>query len=325
MTEGISTASGTILVTGATGFIAKALSTRLAESGHAVRGAVRRTGVKSQLFQPVPVGAIDDVTHWTSALQDVDTVFHLAARVHVMDEQATDPLNAFRRVNVVGTLRLARKAAEVGVRRFVFISSVKVNGEATAPGTPFSENDPLAPRDPYGISKREAEEGLRALSRETGLEVVIIRPPLVHGPGVGGNLASLFAWIARGVPLPLGAVTDNRRSLVGLDNLVDLLVTCIDHPAAAGEVFLVSDGEDVSTADLLRRLGRAMDRPPRLLPVPVSVLHAGAAKLGRQEMAQRLLGSLQVDITKAKTLLGWEPSVSLDEGLRRATDCQWKR
>lgn len=311
---------GELLITGPTGFVGSALVERCRSSGFALRGAVRRevAAHAEVVFEPVLVGGIDDVTDWTSALQGVDAVVHLAARVHVMDEPEADPLEAFRGVNVEGTLRLARQAAEAGVRRFVFVSSVKVNGEETLTGQPFREADAPTPEDPYGVSKREAEDGLRALSAETGLEMVIIRPPLVYGPGVGANFGSLLRWVHKGVPLPLGAVTQNRRSLVALDNLVDLIVMCLDHPAAAGETFLVADGEDVSTAGLLRKVGDALERPARLVPVPVWMLRAGAAVLGKREMARRLLGSLEVDASKAREVLGWVPPVSLDEGLRRA-------
>jgi nucleoside-diphosphate-sugar epimerase len=306
------------LITGVTGFVGSALVHRLSADGFVVRGAVRREVVSSGSFEPVMVDAIDGMTEWVNALTGVDAVVHLAARVHVMDEPEADALEAFRRVNVEGTLRLARHAAEAGVRRFVFVSSVKVNGEDTPAGQPFREADAPAPEDPYGVSKREAEDGLLALSAETGLEVVIIRPPLVYGPSVGANFGSLLRWVHKGVPLPLGTVTQNLRSLVALDNLVDLIVTCLDHPAAAGETFLVADGEDVSPARLLRKVGDALGRPARLVPVPVWILRAGAAALGKRDMARRLLGSLQVDASKARKVLGWVPPVSLDEGLRRA-------
>ena len=307
-----------LLVTGATGFVGAALVGRLNSDGLRVVGAVRREVAASDSFEPVTVGSVHGTTEWADALAEVEAVIHLAARVHVMDEPEAHPREAFRQVNVEGTLRLARQAAEAGVRRFVFMSSVKVNGEETLVGQPFREGDISAPEDPYGMSKREAEDGLRALSAETGLEVVNIRPPLVYGPGVGGNFGTLLRWVHKGVPLPLGSVTQNRRSLVALDNLVDLIVTCVNHPAAAGETFLVADGEDVSTAGLLRKVGDAVDRPAPLVPVPVWMLRAGAAALGKREMARRLLGSLQVDASKAREVLGWVPPVSLDEGLRRA-------
>ena len=217
-----------------------------------------------------------------------------------------------------GTLNLARQAALAGVKRFIFLSSIKVNGESTQPGSPYGATDLAAPEDAYGISKSEAEAGLRHLSFETGMEVVIIRSPLVYGPGVKGNFSSLLRWVACGLPLPLGSVTTNRRSLVGLDNLVDLILTCVDHPKAANQTLLVSDGEDLSTADLLRRIGKSLNRPARLIPVPVSILNIVSRLLGKSSIAQRLLGSLQVDISKTCTLLNWKPPVSVDEGLRRA-------
>jgi nucleoside-diphosphate-sugar epimerase len=239
-----------------------------------------------------------------------------------MQDTATDPLAAFRTVNVDGTLNLARQAAASGVKRFVFISSVKVNGESTEPGHAFSEADAPNPQDAYGQSKHEAEQGLRQIAYDTGIEVVIIRPPLVYGPRVKANFAALMRAVQRGWPLPLGAV-HNQRSLVALDNMVDLIVTCITHPQAANQTFLVSDGEDLSTPDLIRRMARAMSRPARLLPVPKSVLMAAATILGKRDMAQRLCGDLQVDISKARTLLGWNPPISVDEGLRRAVGEDW--
>jgi nucleoside-diphosphate-sugar epimerase len=278
----------------------------------------------------VTVGDLSAQTDWSSALVGVDAVVHTAARVHVMQDAATDPLAEYRRVNVQGTLHLARQAAAAGVKRFVFLSSVKVNGEATSAPLPrgareqergpFSADDVPAPQDPYGISKMEAEQGLREIAAQTGMAVVIIRPPLVYGPGVKANFAAMMRWLARGVPLPLGAVTHNRRSLVALDNLVDLIVTCITHPAAANQTFLVSDGEDLSTTDLLRRMGQALGQPARLLPVPPALLKLGAALLGKPELAQRLCGSLQVDIAKTRALLGWAPPISVNMGLKKAAE-----
>jgi len=263
---------------------------------------------------------------WRAALAGVRVVVHLAARVHIMDESVKDPLSEFRRVNVDGTLNLARQAAAAGVKRFVFLSSVKVNGEATQPGYPFTEQDPPAPQDPYGISKHEAEEGLRKLAADTDMAVTIIRPPLVYGLGVKANFQSMLRWVNMGIPFPLGAL-NNRRSLVGLANLVDFILTCIDHPAAANQVFLVADGEDLSTTELLRRVGMALGKPARLIPVPTGILQLGAALLGKRAMVQRLCGSLQVDISKARELLGWSPPVSVDEGLRLAAKgvCRYLR
>ncbi len=243
---------------------------------------------------------------------------HLAARVHVMNESAADPLTAYRQVNLDGTLALARTAAQMGVRRFVFVSSVKVNGESTLPGQPFGPEPCEAPDDPYGRSKWEAERALRELAVRTGMEVVIVRPPLVYGPGVRANFQSLVSAVRRGLPLPLALATRNRRSLVGVDNLVDLLLTCATHPAAAGQTFMASDGEDMSTAELLHRIGVAMERPARLWPMPAPLLQLGATLVGRGGMAQRLLDNLQVDIRHTRSTLNWTPPLSVDEGLRRA-------
>ncbi len=278
---------------------------------------VRRTcNVADETILP----ALEDVDAWASVpVVDCDVVFHLAARVHVMREPSSDPAALYRLANATGTLVLARAAARAGTRRFIFLSSVKVNGESTETGHPFTAADNPAPQDPYGISKLEAEQGLRQIAAETGMEVVIVRPPLVYGPGVKANFASLLRAVQRGLPLPLGAVTGNRRSLVALDNLVDLLMTCIDHPAAGNQTFLVSDGEDLSTTALIRRMGQAMGKPVRLVPVPSALLHAGATVIGKGSVAQRLLGNLQVDIAHTRTTLGWTPPISVDEGLRRAT------
>lgn len=303
------------LITGATGFVGSALMARLQAEGLQPLGTCRGTSLDERCVSAPPLEAGGD---WSALLTGVETVVHTAARVHVMRDTSSNPLDALRAVNVTGSLNLARQAASAGVRRFVFISSVKVNGEETRRGRPFAAGDHPAPQDAYGISKAEAEAGLRAISAETGMEFVIIRPPLVYGAGVKGNFAAMMRAVEHGLPLPFGAVTDNRRSLVALDNLLDLIVTCIDHPAAANQTFLVSDGEDLSTADLLRRLGAAMDKRARLLDIPPALLSAAAAMIGKRAIAQRLLGNLQVDISHTCRTLGWKPPISVDEGLRRA-------
>lgn len=314
----------TICVTGATGFVGSALLRELKErTNRPVIGLAR--GTASFCAREPDLYRIEDLMDpaignlpWA----EMDVVVHCAARVHVMNEQANDPLLAFRQVNVTGTLHLARRAAEAGVRRFIFLSSIKVNGEQTLPGAPFTPDQEPAPLDPYGRSKHEAESALQALSRETGMEIVIIRPPLIYGPGVRANFLALMRWLSRGIPLPLGGVTDNRRSLVFLDNLLDLIILCLDHPAAAQQIFLVSDADDLSTAELLRRMAQALGRPVRLLSVPPVLLRGAARVLGRSSVAERLCGSLQVDISKTRDLLAWNPPVGVDEGLRR-TAVHW--
>ena len=302
-----------LLITGSHGFVGNALFERLRAEGCDPLRVSRQALRPSELA----VGEIDLTTDWSMAFIDGAVVIHLAARVHVMNDTATDPLTAFRAVNVDGTLNLARQAVAARVKRFVFISSVKVNGESTDPGKAFSEADTPNPQNPYGISKHEAEVGLREIARTTGMQVVIIRPTLVYGKGVKGNFKSLMKLVASGIPLPL-AFIHNLRSFVGIDNLVDFIVTCITHPAAANETFLVSDGEDLSTPDLIRRMARAMNRPARLLSVPVWTLKVGASLIGKGGAVQRLCGNLQVDISKSRTLLGWNPPFSVDEGLKRA-------
>jgi UDP-glucose 4-epimerase len=256
---------------------------------------------------------------WRPLLAGVDVVVHLAARVHVMPSAsvpAGSTADEYRRVNVLGTRRLAEQAVAAGVKRFVFLSSVKVHGETGH----LREDSEMAPADPYGASKRDGEEALREIARQTGLEVVIVRAPLVYGPGVKANFQELLTAVQRGTILPLASIS-NRRSLVGVDNLADFIAVCMEHPAAASEAFLVSDGEDLSTPELVRRLAKATNTHARLMPLPVWAVRAAAAALGRTAAADRLTGSLTVDISKARRLLGWEPPVNLDEGLRRVA-CQ---
>ena len=310
----------TTLVTGANGFVGSALWARLRRDGMPVRGAVRSLCSPPDGAETVIIGSHSSETEWTVALSKVEQVVHLATRVHVMNDKSSDPLAEFRRVNVEGTAALARQAAAAGVKRFVFLSSVKVNGEFTEAGQPFTADDVPAPEDPYGVSKHEAEKLLRQIAAETGMEVVIIRPPLVYGPGVKANFESMMRWLARGVPLPLAAVTENRRSLVALDNLVDLIMTCLNHPAAANQTFLVSDGEDLSTAQLLKRMGAAMGKLARLFYVKPALLKLGATVLNKPAIYQRLCGSLQLDIAKTRKMLDWTPPVSVNEGLRRAAE-----
>lgn len=305
-----------VLVSGATGFVGSLLIDRLNADGVTIRGSVRREVPTSGSFEPVMVAEITGATDWTDALTDVECVVHLAARVQMMQEQVADPSAEFHKVNTDGTINFARQSALAGVNRFIYLSSIKVNGEQTQPGCPFTADDNPVPLDDYGVSKHEAEQGLLSLANETEMEVVIIRPPLVYGPGVKANFQRMMRWVHRGVPLPLGAI-HNKRSLVALDNLVDLIITCIDHQAAANQVFLAGDGEDLSTTELLSRIGEALGKPARLVPVPVGLLTFVASLLGQKDVARRLCGSLQVDISKARDLLGWEPPLSVEEGLRR--------
>lgn len=314
-----------VLVTGATGFVGRRLLERLASLNNFELVAVVRRLV-SELPDQVTILQIVGLevdTEWREAFEGCDVVIHSAARVHVMDDKASDPLAEFRRVNVEGTLNIARQAAGAGVSRFIFISSIKVNGERTLPGRPFRADDPPEPTDLYGISKMEAEQGLRALAAETGMEVVIIRPTLVYGPGVKANFLRIMRWLNKGIPLPLGAIY-NKRSFVALDNLVDLIITCVEHPAAPNQTFLAGDGEDLSTTELLRRMGEALGRPARLIPFSAKLLETVAVLAGKRTLAQRLCGSLQVDISKAKELLGWKPVMTVDEALRETAKAYLK-
>ena len=313
-----------VLVSGATGFVGEALVSGLLFKPCDVKALVRQISVGLPLaVEQVKVAGLSNSTDYTSALKDVDVVVHLAARVHVMNDDATDPLTVFRRVNTEGTLNLARQAAQAGVKRFIFLSSIKVNGEQTALDKPFSPDDRFIPTDPYGLSKYEAEQGLLALAAETAMEVVIIRPPLVYGPNVKANFSSMMKWVGKGIPLPLGSI-DNQRSLVALDNLVSFIIQCIDHPKAANKVFLISDGEDVSTSELLRKVAQAFEKKSLLLSVPTSIMTFTAKLIGKGEVATRLFSSLQVDSSKAQDLLGWTPVTTMDEQLKKTAEAYLK-
>jgi nucleoside-diphosphate-sugar epimerase len=306
-----------VLITGANGFVGKALCSSL------IGIAPIRACLREQSVWDAPIGVeivrvdLADPKGWAEALSGVKTVIHCAARVHVMKESIDDPIAEFRHINVHGTLQLAELAAQSGVHRLIYLSSVKVSGERTSLGKPFHPDQLALSIDPYGISKHEAEVGLREISKNTGMEIVIIRPPLVYGPGVRANFLSMMQWLQRGIPLPLGGIKKNRRSLVFVGNLVSLIVLCMDHPKAANQTFLVSDDEDVSTAMLLRRMSRALRCQPRLVNVSPGVIYFFARLIGRTGIADRLCGSLQLDIKKTRELLGWSPPVSLNEGLRQ--------
>jgi nucleoside-diphosphate-sugar epimerase len=313
-----------ILITGANGFVGSALCQHLAQQGHIVTALMRTASTRllsnkeqttEVIYRPEPVfGDFLDTSLLPSLLQGTQTLVHTAARVHQVQEMASNPLATYRAVNTQGTMQLAQAAAQAGVKRFVFLSSVKVNGEFTAPGQPFTASQ-AAPQDPYGISKWEAEQGLWQIAKQTGLEVVIIRPPLVYGPGVKANFLTMMRWLMRGIPLPLGAI-HNQRSLVALSNLISLIETCLMHSAAAGQTFMASDQRDLSTTELLRLLGDALGKPARLLPVPQSLLEGGLKLIGKAGMVQRLCGSLAVDAMPATQLLGWRPVVTVEQGLK---------
>lgn len=302
-----------ILITGATGFVGSALTQHLHQQGHTLTAAVRRiTDNLPPSIQQTPISDLLPDTDWTPALHNVDTIIHLAAQVPNKNTTAQQ----LDRINHLATLNLAQQAANAKVRRFIFLSSIKVNGETTQQGAPFTTKNHNQPTDPYGLSKYHAEQGLTNIAQETGLETVIIRPPLVYGVGVKGNFLQMMHWLHKGIPLPLGNI-HNQRSLVALPNLIDLITTCIDHPAAANQTLLVSDGEDLSTTELLQRLSKALGKPARLLPLPQSWLETALTLVGKRAIAQRLCGNLQVDISKTTQLLGWTPPISVDEALRQ--------
>jgi len=315
-----------IIVTGATGFVGSAVVGSLVNQSHKLQVLIRNKTnfladeIKQYQFD---LEKLDVLLLPTDLFSNIDCVIHTAARAHIMKDEVSDPLTEYRQVNVDGTVNLARQAAAAGVNRFIYISSIKVNGEQTQLAKPFTADDAPAPEDDYGLSKAEAEVALLQVADETGMDVVIIRPPLVYGPGVKGNFSTMIKVVQKGIPLPLGSV-HNLRSLIGIDNLVDLIITCIDHPAAANQVFLAGDGQDLSTTQLLQNIAAAMGKPSRLIPVPMSLLMFVATFLGKRSVAQRLLGSLQVDISKARDLLGWEPPISVQEGLQRCFEPQSK-
>ena len=303
-----------VLVTGANGFVGKALCAELFQQRFVFRTAVRSLNSHASVEQ-VLISTIDADTDWVYALKNIDVVTHLAARVHVMNDDMLNALTEFRKINVDGTLNLAAQAANAGVKRFIFISSIGVNGNTTAIGRPLSANDKPQPNNPYAISKLEAEQGLIKLSADTGMELVIIRPPLVYGLGAPGNFKQLLKVLKKKIPLPLGAI-NNKRSFVYVGNLVSLIIRCTEHPNAANQVFLVSDGHDLSTTELLRTCATALDTKARLFSVPQKLIEAIAAILGKRDVAQRLYGNLQVDISKARDLLDWEPPISVVDGLK---------
>jgi nucleoside-diphosphate-sugar epimerase len=302
-----------IVVTGSSGLIGHALCEQLLDRGADVRRLLRQEILCDDSISPEGFSIKVD---WENIFSEVATVIHCAARVHLMSDRVDNPLAEYRRINVELTLNLARHAAKAGVRRFIFLSSIKVNGEHTILEKPFTADDIPNPQDFYAISKHEAELGLRLISRETGIEIVIIRAPLVYGPEVKANFLSMVRWLALSMPLPFGAI-NNRRSLIGIDNLIDLIITCIDHPGAANQIFLASDGQDLSTTDILKHMASALNRPARLISVPVPLLYFFATLIGRRPAIERLCSSLQVDISKTSNILGWRPKITLDEGFTR--------
>lgn len=312
----------TILITGANGFVGSALCENLRMDAVSIRRALRSPKSTLDEDHNIAVGDISLETDWSSALQNVTAVVHLAARVHLMNESNPDPFSEFCFVNVEGTVNLASQAAAHGVSRFIFLSSIKVHGELTKKGQPFTVDDVPAPQDPYGVSKFEAEQKLWQISKETGMEIVVLRPPLVYGPCVKGNFLRLMQVIDKQWPLPFGSL-QNQRSLIYLGNLVDVIRLCLTHPKAAGKAFLVSDGDDISTPELVRLIAASLGRRPFLLPVPVSWILLAGRLLGKQAAVDRLLGSLCADISTLREDLGWTPPYTMQEGLEATA--QWYR
>lgn len=305
-----------ILLTGYTGFIGSNILDLCKERSDSIKCLGRRKPLFGIFYQ----GELSSSSEYRDALDGVDVIIHCAARVHVMNDSSIDPLTEFREVNSFATLNLAKQAIAAGVKRFIFVSSIKVNGESTQSGKPFTASDERSPEDFYGKSKSEAEEQLLQFAKETGLEVVIVRPTLVYGPGVKANFASLMNLVSKGIPLPFGCVTNNKRSLVSVDNLVDLIVTCIEHPKAANQVFLVSDDHDVSTSEMVRQMALSLGKSTWQLPVPKWCYKLAGKVLGKQDVVDRLLGSLQVDITHTKQTLGWTPPQTLEEGFKKTAE-----
>jgi len=303
-----------ICITGSNGFLGSHLVEKLGEETLSLldRG-LPKSSPKHRFFQ----AEINGVSNYTPSLKGCDTVIHCAARVHIMDDAVDEPLEAYREVNTRGTLNLAKQAADLGVKRFIFVSSIKVNGERTELGKPFYSEDKHLPEDDYGVSKAEAEQQLLEIGEKTGMEIVVIRPTLVYGPGVKANFASLMRLTAKGIPLPFGCISNNQRSLVSVENLVDLIVTCVDHPKAANETFLVSDDDDVSTSKMVRQMAIALDKPTWQLPVPIWCYQLAGKLFGKSDVVDRLVGSLQVDISHTKETLDWTPPQSLAQGFRQ--------
>jgi nucleoside-diphosphate-sugar epimerase len=308
-----------MVVTGGSGFIGRSVCEQLASREYETIPVVRSPDKAASVSNSIVVPDIGPDTAWLEHLGRGDVVIHTAARVHATKDSGTDQMDAYRHINVAGTLNLARQAAEAGVKRFIFLSSIKVNGDNTAPGQPFRADGQANPGDAYGRSKYEAEVGLQQLALESDIEVVIIRPPLVYGPGVKANFLAMMRWVHKGLPVPFGEL-ENCRSLVALDNLVNLIKVCCVNPAAANRVFLVSDGEDVSTTELFRRIGAAVYRPARFFPLPPALVRALAALAGKQGQVARLLRSLQVDISETRLLLHWSPVVSMEAALRETAN-----
>jgi len=312
------------LITGANGFLGTSLIECLTNKYSSVISAVRSLENNSS-EGAIEVGSINSSTNWSTALVGVDVIVHTAARVHVMSDNSSDPLDEYREVNTFGTINLAKQAIESGVKRFIFISTIKVNGESTLVDSPFKADDPREPQDFYGQSKAEAEEQLLELAQQTGLEVVIIRPPLVYGPGVKANFASLLNWVDRGIPLPFGCISTNRRSLISITNLVDLIICCIEHPKAVHQVFLASDDHDLSTKGIILNMCKALGKPNRMLPVPILLYRIAGKLFKKEDVCERLIGSLQIDITKTKELLTWTPPQKIEDGFKEIASTFIKR